>query len=107
MAIERKNKPLEKQLVLTNSENTTQLLKRDAFFSNSLGAEFEAVPKMEQNLLNISSGVRVVDVKNGFFSRLNIDEGFIITEIKGNEVSDPKKLAEIFGSKNRCFNQFI
>jgi S1-C subfamily serine protease len=60
-----------------------------------LGAEFEAVPKMEQNLLNISSGVRVVDVKNGFFSRLNIDEGFIITEINGNEVSDPKKLAEI------------
>ncbi len=95
LTIERKNKTLEKQLVLTNSENTTQLLKRDAFFSNSLGAEFEAVPKMEQNLLNISSGVRVVDVKNGFFSRLNIDEGFIITEINGNEVSDPKKLAEI------------
>jgi len=95
LTIERKNKKLEKELILTNSENTTQLLKRDAFFSNSLGAEFEAVPKMEQNLLNIGSGVRVVDVKNGFFSRLNIDEGFIITEINGNAVSDPKKLAEI------------
>ena len=33
LTIERKNKTLEKQLVLTNSENTTQLLKRDAFFS--------------------------------------------------------------------------
>jgi S1-C subfamily serine protease len=78
-----------------NSENTTKLIKREAFFSNPLGAEFEAVSKVEQNLLNIKSGVRVVEVKNGFFSRLNIEEGFIITAINGDSISDPKKLANM------------
>lgn len=95
LTIERKDKLLEKELLLMNSENTTSLIKRDAFFSNSLGVEFEAVPKVEQNLLDINSGVRVVEVKNGFFSRLNIEEGFVITEINGNAISDPKKLANV------------
>ncbi len=95
LTIERKDKMLEKELLLTNSENTTKLIKRNAFFSNSLGAEFESVPKVEQSMLDIAGGVRVVDVKNGFFSRLNIDEGFIITEINGKEMNDPKQLAEV------------
>lgn len=53
---------------------------------------------VEKNLLNIKSGVRVVDVKNGFFKRLNIEEGFIITAINGNEVSSPKELSDILES---------
>jgi len=95
LTIERNNKAIDKELILTNSENTTQLIKRNAYFSNSLGVEFEAVPKMEQNLLDIESGVRVVSVRNGFFSRLNIDEGFIITDINGEKVNDPKELAAL------------
>ncbi|WNB18357.1 trypsin-like peptidase domain-containing protein [Marivirga arenosa] len=98
LTIDRKGKSIQKELILTNSENTTELLKRDVYFSKSLGAEFESVPMVEKNLLDIKSGVRVVDVKNGFFKRLNIDEGFIITAINGNPVSNPKELSEILES---------
>jgi S1-C subfamily serine protease len=98
LTLERKGKMIQKELVLTNSENTTELLKRDVYFSKSLGAEFESIPMVEKNLLNIKSGVRVVDVKNGFFKRLNIEEGFIITAINGNEVSSPKELSDILES---------
>jgi serine protease Do len=95
LTIEREGKTLEKELILTNKEGTTELLKRDAFYSKPLGVEFEAVSKVEQQLLDISSGVKVVDVKDGFFRRLNIDEGFIITAINNAPVSNPKELANI------------
>lgn len=98
LTIDRNGKSIQKELILTNSENTTELLKRDVYFSKSLGAEFESVPMVERNLLDINSGVRVVDVKNGFFKRLNIDEGFIITDINGKEVNNPKELSDILES---------
>ncbi|WP_340152209.1 trypsin-like peptidase domain-containing protein [uncultured Marivirga sp.] len=98
LTIDRSGKKIQKELILTNSENTTELLKRDVYFSKSLGAEFESVPLVERNLLDITGGVRVVDVKNGFFKRLNIDEGFIITNINGTEVNSPKELSDILES---------
>jgi Do/DeqQ family serine protease len=98
LTIDRKGKTVQKELILTNSENTTELLKRDVYFSKSLGAEFESVPMVEKNLLKINSGVRVVEVKNGFFKRLNIDEGFIITAINNNEVNSPKEVSTILES---------
>ncbi|MGJ3233954.1 S1C family serine protease [Marivirga sp.] len=98
LTIDRNGKSIQKELILTNSENTTELLKRDVYFSKSLAAEFESVPLVERNLLDIKSGVRVVDVKNGFFKRLNIDEGFIITDINGKEVNSPKELSNILES---------
>jgi Do/DeqQ family serine protease len=98
LTIDRKGKTIQKELILTNSENTTDLLKRDVYFSKSLGAEFESVPVVEKNLLDINSGVRVVDVKNGFFKRLNIDEGFIITAINGESVDNPKEVSDILES---------
>ncbi|SMG29759.1 Do/DeqQ family serine protease [Marivirga sericea] len=98
LTIDRNGKRIQKELILTNSENTTELLKRDVYFSKSLGVEFESVPMVERNLLDINNGVRVVDVKNGFFKRLNIDEGFIITAINGNEVDNPKELSDTLES---------
>jgi Do/DeqQ family serine protease len=98
LTIDRNGKSIQKELILTNSENTTELLKRDVYFSKSLGVEFESVPLVEKNLLDINSGVRVVDIKNGFFKRLNIDEGFIITDINGKEISSPKELSDILES---------
>lgn len=34
LTLERKGKMIQKELVLTNSENTTELLKRDVYFLN-------------------------------------------------------------------------
>jgi len=98
LTIDRRGEVIQKELILTNSENTTELLKRDLYFSKSLGAEFESVSAVERDLLDINSGVRVVDIKSGFFKRLNIDEGFIITAINGDEVSNPKEVSDILES---------
>ncbi|GAA5038003.1 serine protease [Marivirga lumbricoides] len=95
ITLERNGKKIEKELILTNSQNTTERLNRVAYFSEALGVEFEAVPRVEQNLLDITSGVRVVDIKNGFFRKLNIEEGFIITAINEKPIDDPKRLASV------------
>lgn len=95
LTFERDDKTIQKELILTNSENTTEALNRIAYFSNPLGVEFEAVPKVELNLLDINNGIRVADIKNGFFRKLNIEEGFIITSINEEKIEDPQQLATI------------
>ncbi len=95
LTYERDDKTIQKEMILTNSENTTESLNRIAYFSNPLGVEFEAVPKVELNLLDISNGIRVVNIKNGFFRKLNIEEGFIITSINDEKMEDPQQLASI------------
>jgi serine protease Do len=91
----RDNKIYEKTLTLTNKEGTTGIYKKEVFLSKTLGADFETVPKVERDLLNIQSGVRVAKVRDGFFKRLGIQEGFIITAINNNPTNDPKALSEI------------
>jgi Do/DeqQ family serine protease len=95
LTFERDDKTIQKELILTNSENTTAVLNRVAYFSNPLGAEFETVPKVELNLLNINNGIRVVEIKNGFFRKLNIEEGFIITSVNGEKIEEPQQLATL------------
>ena len=80
-------------ITLTNREGTTKILKREVYNSETLGAEFEAVSKVERDILDIEYGVRVIKVKEGFFSRLGIEEGFIITSINNEPIKNPETLA--------------
>ena len=82
-------------LTLTNKEGTTGVIKRVIYDSEVLGVKLEAVPKVEKDLLGIKSGVRVVEIENGFFARLDIPEGFIVTEINNNTIDSPEELSEI------------
>lgn len=91
----RGDKAFEATLVLTNSEGTTALTKREVYTSQSLGAEFESVPKVERDLLRIESGVRIAKVKSGFISRLGIQEGFIVTSVNKTAITSPQQLAKV------------
>ena len=84
-----------KTITLTNNEGTTDLLKKNVFTSRTLGADFETVPKVERDLLNIDHGVQVVKVRNGFIRQMNIPEGFIFTYINKIPIKDPESLTDI------------
>ncbi|MFK7953910.1 MAG: trypsin-like peptidase domain-containing protein [Ekhidna sp.] len=93
--VEREGEMIGKRLVLTNRNGTTGIIKRNIFESEELQASFEAVSKVERDLLGISSGVKVIDYKtNGFFSGMGIPKGFIITQINNKTVDDPEELAK-------------
>jgi S1-C subfamily serine protease len=84
------------ELVLTNSEGTTELSKRELFVSETLGAQFEMVPKVERDKLNIKSGIRLSKVKgNGLIARLGLQDGFIITTINNYAPTSPSELEEV------------
>ncbi|MEM7549069.1 MAG: trypsin-like peptidase domain-containing protein [Bacteroidota bacterium] len=92
----RDGKEKSVSLKLTNKNGTTEITKRNAFVSESLGVELESVPKVEQDVLGIESGVRINKVnERGYFRNLNIPEGFIIVSINQNEIDDPEELAKI------------
>ena len=87
--------PKEVHLTLTNREGTTELLKKETITSKSLGAELEAVSKVERDKLGISSGVRINNISNGLIRRLGISEGFIVTSINKLPIYNPADLTEI------------
>ena len=82
-------------LTLTNREGTTELLRRTIYASEPLGADLEAVSKVEANLLKIPSGVRINRVYEGFLKRLGIEQGFVVTHINQRTINAPEQVEEI------------
>ncbi|ELR72734.1 DO serine protease [Fulvivirga imtechensis AK7] len=95
LTYKRGNETGKAQLTLTNREGTTSILKREIYTSESLGAKFETVPKVERDMLGIGYGVRVFNIGNGLLKRVGITEDFIITDINRNPIKDPQRLVEI------------
>ncbi len=95
----RKNKPLVLKITLTNREGTTDILKREVFSSDYLGADLEAVSKVERDILDIDYGVKVLKVYNkGLLANLGLEEGFIITYINYTKIKKPQDLAEVLSN---------
>lgn len=85
----------ETQLVLTNREGTTELLRREIYNSEKLGASLEILSKVERQKFGTSNGVRVVRLQNGLLRRMNIGKGFIFTQINRNIIQTPQDLENI------------
>ncbi|MBL3656587.1 S1C family serine protease [Fulvivirga sediminis] len=91
----RDGKVKSANLSLTNREGTTSILKREIYTSESLGAQFESVPKVERDLLGIEYGVKVFNIQNGLLRRVGVSEDFVITDINRVAIDDPEKLVDI------------
>jgi serine protease Do len=83
-------------VVLTNREGTTGVLKREILTSERLGAEFEAVPKVERDLLGIENGVRVFNISQGLVRNMGISEDFVVTKVNGVVIKSPEMLVDFF-----------
>jgi len=86
----------EKKLLLSNREGSTEVIRTKIYTSEYLGAELEMVPKVERDLLKIDNGVKIKKLyAGGLLSRLDLEEGFIITAINQYKIDDPQKLANV------------
>ncbi|MDJ1485457.1 trypsin-like peptidase domain-containing protein [Cytophagaceae bacterium YF14B1] len=93
----RGNDTKEGQLTLTNREGTTGLLKHETYKAESLGAELEALSKVEKDKFRLQNGVRIVKITGrGVLSQF--DEGFIITSINRQPVNAPKDVVDMMGN---------
>lgn len=86
----------EAVLMLTNREGTTELLKKETFSSQSLGADLEVVSKVEKDKLGVGTGVRITNINNtGLIRRLGISDGFIVTFINKIPINSPEEAVDI------------
>src|SRR5690606_24616672 len=69
-----------------------EFLKREIYTSKTLGADFEKVSKIEKNKVGIDNGIKIVKVTGGFFRRLGIEDGFIITHINRKAINTPEEI---------------
>ena len=92
----RKGKPKVAEAVLTNLDGGTSILKREVFNVESLGADFELVPKIEKQKLGIENGVRIRKIyDSGLMRRLGIAEGFVITDVNNYKIEKVAELTEV------------
>lgn len=85
----------EVTLVLSNSEGNSDIVKRQAVSSTSLGSELETVSKVEKDKRGIASGVRLIRIRAGIFAQLGVSEGYIITSINRYPINTPEEVIEI------------
>ena len=72
------------------------MLKRETYTSQTLGAELEAISKVERDKLGINGGVRITNIKNnGLIRRLGIADGFVVTSINKVAIDSAEELSEI------------
>lgn len=91
----RNNAIKECFVTLTNEEGKTDIVKHELYSSQTLGADFSTIPKVEKDKMGLSNGVRIVNVRNGLISRLGLPEGFIITSINRTPMNEPAEVAAI------------
>ncbi|MDW3195707.1 MAG: trypsin-like peptidase domain-containing protein [Cytophagales bacterium] len=96
LVVRRDDRTLNKNMTLTNREGTTGILRKVTYYSEDLQATFEALPKADREAYGVSGGIKVIEFdRRGFFARLDIPEGFIITSINGRPMDTPEELSEL------------
>ncbi len=83
---------VETNLQLTNQDGGFDIQKNTSISSESLGADFDAISKVEQQKYNINSGVKVKNIRAGIINNLNIEEGFIFVKFNGKACTDAQTL---------------
>lgn len=94
VTILRDNKELEKDVVLQNKRGSTDILQGEDPIEN-LGALFEPVTKKEKKLLNISHGMKIVELESGKLRSAGIHEGFIILAMNGMKIASENDIRQV------------
>lgn len=97
----RNNKTYLTTVVLKNQMNNTALIEKSTTeVLAKLGATFENLSEEELDEYNIPGGVKVSAIRSGRISRSsNIREGFIITKVDRNQISDADELITLLERK--------
>jgi Do/DeqQ family serine protease len=99
--INRKNKLLSYNVTLKNEEGTVAVIKvGETFYNETLGASLKKISHEEKSKLGIDHGLKVTNVQGGILKRGGISEGFIITNINGDDITSEKSLEEALNNKN-------
>ena len=87
-------------IVLRNKEgNTAKIKKADISKLTAYGASFKSLSPQELKDLKINNGVKISSITSGKLRNAGITDGFIITKIDKQVVTDPEAVVKLFKSK--------
>ncbi len=92
----RDNRKVTKSGVLRNTQGTTGITKKGDF--SEIGCAFMKIGAETKRNLGISGGVQVTGLKPGPFKDAGIKDGFIITDINGQEVNTADDVEYIYNT---------
>ncbi len=92
----RNGKEIEASLELLNREGTTVIMRKGTVSSDILGADFQALPKLERDKLGIKNGIRISNIRNGKIANIGLNEGFILIALNKKEYERPEDLIKDF-----------
>ncbi|MDX1904276.1 MAG: PDZ domain-containing protein, partial [Thermonemataceae bacterium] len=101
ISYKRAGKIEQKKITLTNKQGTTDASKNEAISIDDLGVDLEELPKVEKEKIGLKNGIRILNIRNGFFKSYGFREGFIILKINGIEVKEPKDVLELIKNSGR------
>ena len=81
------------ELTLLNEAGNIDVVKNgESFFNSDLGLMLQPVNQNDKARLNIKSGLKIVEIRQGRFMGSGITEGFVITKVNGNAVNSKTDL---------------
>jgi serine protease Do len=91
----RKGKVEKITINLVNSEGEAELLKNTLIVSESLGASFKSLSKVDKQYFGIDYGVRVSNIRDGMMKNLNVPNGFIILRVNNVRFDEAQELVDV------------
>jgi serine protease Do len=87
-------------IVLRNKEGSTAKVRKEDISKLTVhGASFKGLSPQELKDLKINSGVKIYSITSGKLRNAGITDGFIITKIDKQAVTDPETAVKLFKSK--------
>ena len=92
----RNGKETETTFNLINKEGNTAILRKGTITSESLGADFQTLSKLEKDKLGIKNGIKIYNIKNGKIANIGLSEGFILIALNKKQYEKPEELIADF-----------
>ncbi len=99
--IKRDNKRKPFEVVLRNTEGSTEIVRPDDLI---MGAKFDELSDGDREEYNISNGVKITDAGEGYLSELGLRSGTIVLRINGNSVQRVSEVKDILGGGRTLYS---
>lgn len=101
----RDKKPKTATITFRNAKGNTSVIKTEKV--DALGAEFEELSESKQKSLNLSYGLQVKSLKNGYLKDAGVPEGFIILKANNQNIKTSADIEAAFKSAQSSDEQTL
>jgi Do/DeqQ family serine protease len=104
----RDGKPIERTIQLVNEDGGIDVYKRQIISSEALGADFEPITKVEKDLYKVTTGMKIVGIRQGRIAQMGFSEGYIITSVNQKKDKTTEEMISILeNSKGRVILEIV